>query len=139
MTLSLVRLGLLLMLAGVLAPTSGAAQERLVPTPAAIAVPDSVRVISGYQHWRFMGQGAAVGAAVGALAGVILSRAPCSDCDRHSTGEGLVLGGLTGAGLGGVVGFLAGLASPTYRWIPGAAPSANGPDTSSRAHEGSTP
>lgn len=104
------------------APRGGVAQERVVPTPAAVTVPDSVRVIAGYQHWRFMGQGAAVGAVVGALAGVILSTTPCSDCDRPSAGESALSVGLLGAGTGGVVGFLAGLASPRYRWTTPASP-----------------
>ena len=113
---------MVLLLVGVIAPPVAAAQERLVPTPAAIAVPDSVRVITGYQQWEGLGLGAAIGGGVGAILGAVLSVAPCSDCDRNSTGEGLVLGGLTGAGLGGVVGFLAGLASPKYQWVPGERP-----------------
>jgi len=88
------------------------------PTPAAIAIPDSVRVQVGYQHWRGAGIGAGIGGVLGALAGAIAANnTSCSDCG-HQPSEGIValLGGLLGAGVGGVVGFLAGLATPKYAW-----------------------
>ena len=90
------------------------------PTPAAIQVPDSVRVRRGYQHWRGAALGAAIGGAVGALAGAVVGGVTsCDDCRRQPTvGNGALYGGLGGVGVGGVTGFLVGLSLPRYRWIP---------------------
>jgi hypothetical protein len=83
-------------------------------------VPDSVRVRTGYQHWRGAGLGLLIGTGFGALAGAVLSGLDdgCDDCSEvTSAGEAAVLLGLLGAGSGGVVGFLAGLSSPKYAWV----------------------
>jgi hypothetical protein len=80
-------------------------------------VPDSIRKRVGYQHWRGAGVGSAIGAGVGALLGLI-GPIGCSDCNPPSRGETIVTVGLLGAATGGVVGFLAGLASPKYVWAP---------------------
>jgi hypothetical protein len=93
--------------------------DSLITLQAELAsVPDSARRQVGYQHWRGAGIGMAIGAGVGAVTGALLSRTPCSDCRRHSTGESALLVGLLGAGSGGVMGFLAGLASPQYAPVP---------------------
>lgn len=81
-------------------------------------VPDSIRMRVGYQHWRGAGVGLAIGAGVGALLGAVAPYG-CSDCDPPSRGETIVTLGLLGAGTGGLVGFLAGLSSPKYVWVPG--------------------
>lgn len=85
-----------------------------------VVVPDSVRKLTGYQHWRGAGLGLAIGGAVGALTGAIGGAvASCDDCSQQPTaGNGALAFGLIGAGAGGVLGFLAGLASPKYAWIP---------------------
>jgi hypothetical protein len=76
-----------------------------------VEIPDSVRQKVGYHHWK----GAAIGGGLGALAGLILALAPgCSDCDDPS----VAATSLAGAGLGGAFGFLVGLASPKYEWVP---------------------
>jgi hypothetical protein len=83
------------------------------------SVPDEVRRRVGYQHWRGAGIGAAVGAGVGALTGVLVAHiAECADCEQWSAGHGALVLGLLGAGSGSVVGFLAGLATPRYEWVP---------------------
>lgn len=90
-------------------PTPGAV------APQALAIPDSVRQQVGYQHWR----GAAIGAGLGAVAGLalgVLARQHCADCNIDDTN--LAKGSLVVAGVGGGLGFLAGLASPKYRWVP---------------------
>ena len=128
------RPGLLGALIAVLVVGNGHAQEHLThwqswnasiarsatPTPAAIRVPDSVRVRRGYQHWRGAALGAAIGGAVGALTGAVAGGVTsCDDCRRQPTvGNGALSGGLVGVGIGGVTGFLVGLSSPRYRWIP---------------------
>jgi hypothetical protein len=82
-------------------------------------VPDSIRIRTGYQHWRGAGIGLAIGTGVGALTGAFLSSFDwCSDCEEPSIGEGAVMVGLLGASVGGVVGFLAGLSSPKYITVP---------------------
>jgi hypothetical protein len=82
------------------------------------SVPDSIRRKTGYQHWR----GAAIGGSVGALAGVVFALAAPNECDDcPSNGRPLGKATLIGAGLGGALGFLVGLASPRYRWVPGEA------------------
>jgi hypothetical protein len=81
----------------------------------AVAVPDSVRMKVGYQHWR----GAALGGALGAVGGLvlaILAHGECSDCTDND--PSVVQVGLVGAGLGGAFGFLVGAASPRYVWVP---------------------
>jgi hypothetical protein len=86
--------------------------------PAAVPmVPDSTRMRVGYQHWRGAGIGSAIGAGVGVLLGV-LAPTGCADCDPPSRGETILTVGLLGAGAGGLVGFLAGLSSPKYVWLP---------------------
>ncbi len=84
------------------------------------SVPDSVRKRTGYQHWRGAAIGLAVGGAVGALTGAVGGAVgQCDDCSRQpSAGSGALAVGLIGAGAGGVLGFLAGLSSPKYVWIP---------------------
>jgi hypothetical protein len=101
-----------------LRPTAGRSSALLAParalTPMA-AVPDSVRRKTGYQHWK----GGAIGAGVGALGGLILALAAhnsCDDCTSDPSPTGKVT--LIGAGLGGAFGFLVGLATPRYRWVP---------------------
>lgn len=83
-----------------------------------LALPDSIRVVTGYQHWRGAALGLAIGAGVGTLFGA-LAPASCDDCtDPWSRGRAMWTVGLLGAGTGGVVGFLAGLSSPKYVWVP---------------------
>ena len=92
---------------------------RTSPSPELTSVPDSVWQRVGSQHWRFAGIGVAVGAAVGALSGALLASIDqCSDCDQWSAAHGAVVLALMEAGAGGVIGFLAGLASPKYAWAP---------------------
>lgn len=126
-------LGLLLTL-GALLPTVGQAQQQrsawvswnlpklgaAVPAAALTTVPDSIRVRSGYQHWRGAGLGAAFGGGLGVLAGAIAGGiTSCDDCSEQPTaGKGALYGGLVGAGVGGVLGFLVGLSSPRYLWVP---------------------
>jgi hypothetical protein len=90
-----------------------------MPEPAAIALPDSVRVRSGYQHWRGAGLGTALGGTLGAIAGAIAGGiTSCDDCSQQpSVGTGALYGGLFGGGAGGVLGFLVGLSSPKYNWV----------------------
>jgi hypothetical protein len=79
-------------------------------------IPDSIRVVKGYQHWRGAAIGLAIGAGVGALAAAVVP-IDCADCARPSRGSLMLDVGLLGAGAGGVVGFLAGLSSPKYVWV----------------------
>jgi hypothetical protein len=89
------------------------------PSADLVSVPDSVRRRVGYQHWRGAGIGTVVGGVVGALAGAVLVTGSCSDCgEQWSRGRGALVLGLLGAGTGGVAGFLAGLSSPKYEWVP---------------------
>jgi hypothetical protein len=90
------------------------------PSPALTTVSDSVRRRVGYQHWRGTGIGLGTGGVVGALTGAILGAVTvCDDCpEQHSPGWGALRVGLLGAGAGGVVGFLVGLSSPKYVWVP---------------------
>ncbi len=90
-----------------------------IPTPAAVGH-DSIRVHAGYQHWRGAGLGAIIGGALGGLTGAIgEAMSQCDDClTERSAGESALITGLLGAGLGSVVGFLVGLSSPTYVWVP---------------------
>jgi hypothetical protein len=106
-------------------PTNGYAQElhrvvdRFGGTATAtvvgrhsVEIPDSVRQKVGYHHWK----GAAIGGGLGAVAGLVLglaARVSCSDCDPS-----IAATSLTVAGLGGAFGFLVGLASPKYEWVP---------------------
>jgi hypothetical protein len=126
--------GLLVSLLGIFPTRTGVAQEQptqwvgwslpvavsTLPDPAATTVPDSVRVRSGYQHWRGAGLGALAGGALGALAGAVAGGiTSCDDCSQQpSAGTGALYGGLIGGGVGGVVGFLVGLSSPKYTWVP---------------------
>ncbi len=91
-----------------------------LPSLDLVTVPDSMRKRTGYQHWRGAALGLAIGGAAGALTGAIVGGAgQCSDCSRPPTAGNGALGlGLVGAGAGGVLGFLAGLTSPKYVWIP---------------------
>jgi hypothetical protein len=90
-----------------------------IPIPV-MAASDSIRVQAGYQHWRGAGLGAIIGGAIGGLTGALgeaMSR--CDDClTERSVGESALITGLLGAGLGSVAGFLAGLSSPKYVWVP---------------------
>jgi hypothetical protein len=79
-------------------------------------VSDSIRRIAGYQHWRGAGLGLAIGAGFGTLFGLVVPL-ECDDCQVRSRGH-MWTAGLVGAGTGAVVGFLAGLASPKYVWVP---------------------
>lgn len=91
-----------------------------LPSLELVGVPDSVRKRTGYQHWRGAAIGLAVGGAVGALTGAIGGGiSECDDCGRQPTAaDGAVVLGLIGGGAGGVLGFLVGLTSPKYVWIP---------------------
>ena len=135
-------LGLLALGITMLAPRPGVAQEQsarwatwdlpaaALPVSIAVSEPDSVRVRSGYQHWRKAALGGAIGGALGALTGVVgAGISSCVDCRRQpSAGTGALYGGLIGAGAGGVIGFLMGLSSPKYTWVPSAeAPPGEGP------------
>lgn len=93
------------------------ARDSMLPSqrlPGSAGVPDSVRQRVGYQHWRGGALGLAIGAAVGVASGAILD-GRCADCSHQRSGA--LTGGLVGAGAGGLLGFLAGLASPKYRAI----------------------
>jgi hypothetical protein len=94
--------------------------ETAFPPANLVGIPDSVRKRTGYQHWRGAAIGLAIGGAVGALTGAIGGGlSSCDDCSRQPTAvNGALTLGLLGAGGGGVFGFLAGLASPRYVWIP---------------------
>jgi hypothetical protein len=82
--------------------------------PHDVGFPDSVRLRTGYQHWK----GTAIGTGAGAVLGAIFALAAgtgCSDCTITTAdrmGAALVV-----TGAGGLVGFLAGLASPKYIWV----------------------
>jgi hypothetical protein len=89
-----------------------------LPSLELVGVPDSVRKRTGYQHWRGAAIGLAVGGAVGALTGALRDE-QCSDCGQQpSAGSRALTVGLMGAGAGGGLGFLVGLTSPKYAWIP---------------------
>ena len=91
-------------------PEDRATQEWAPAT--VLEVTDSIRHKVGYRHW----QGAAIGGGVGAVAGLVLALAAghsCSHCDPD-----LVATSLASAGVVGAFGFLVGLASPKYQWIP---------------------
>jgi hypothetical protein len=76
-------------------------------------LPDSARRTVGYQHWRGAAIGGGVGAALGsAFAFGLAGR--CADC-TVSTWE-RVQTALLVTGVGSVLGFLGGLASPKYVW-----------------------
>jgi hypothetical protein len=99
---------------GASAPAFSEADPLPTPTtPPLATVPDSVRQIVGYQHWK----GAAMGGGLGALGGLFLALGvgECADCSSDSRSVGKV--SLIGAGVGGALGFLVGLASPRYRWV----------------------
>ena len=90
-------------------------QSALVVSTPGAASPDSSRQRVGYQHWK----GAAIGGGVGALGGLVLALAAhgqCYDCASDTAPIGKVT--LIGAGVGSALGFLVGLASPRYRWVP---------------------
>jgi hypothetical protein len=136
--------GLFALWIAMLTPRPGLAQEQAalwatwdlpaavtaLPDSIAVSVPDSVRVRRGYQHGRKAALGGAIGGALGALTGALgAGVSSCDDCRRQpSAGGGALYGGLIGAGAGGVIGFLMGLSSPTYTWVPSAdAPPGAGP------------
>jgi hypothetical protein len=96
-----------------------AAHRWSAPATPLSSIPDSVRQKIGYQHWK----GGAIGASVGALAGLglaILAHGQCDDCPASS--PPIAQATVIGAGLGGGFGFLVGLATPRYRWVPAAQP-----------------
>ena len=93
------------------------ADEPELPSPELVGVPDSVRKVTGYQHWRGGAIGLAIGGALGALTGAA-ARDQCSDCSQTTAGSRALTVGLLGAGASGVLGFLVGLTSPKYTWIP---------------------
>jgi hypothetical protein len=81
------------------------------------AVGDSVRQKVGYRHW----EGAAIGGGAGAVIGLLLGlgvRYSCSDCSGDPS---IAATSLMSAGVVGAFGFLVGLASPKYRWLPDSA------------------
>ena len=80
--------------------------------------PDSV--IVGYQQWKGALKGGIGGALLGSFLGLALvAEADCSDCvDEPSQRQGALFGGLVGLGVGGVLGFLNGLATPKYAPSP---------------------
>jgi hypothetical protein len=91
-----------------------------LPSLELVSLPDSVRKRAGYQHWRGAVIGLAIGGALGALTGAA-SGDNCSDCAQTTAGSRALTVGLLGAGAGGVLGFLVGLTSPRYAWIPSGA------------------
>jgi hypothetical protein len=91
------------------------------PSLELMTVPDSVRIRTGYQHWRGGALGLAIGGALGALTGAAAGDY-CSDCTQTTAGSRAVRVGLLGAGAGGALGFLVGLASPKYGWVPNGPP-----------------
>jgi hypothetical protein len=99
-------------LVGRLSPKRPPRIETELPALELVTVPDSVRKRARYQHWR--------GGAIGALTGVLgHAVARCDDCGQElSVASTALTTGLVGAGAGGVLGFLAGLSSPKYAWIP---------------------
>lgn len=103
-------------LVGRLSPKRAPRVDPDLPSADLVGIPDSVRERTGYQHWRGGAIGLAVGGAVGALTGAIGGGlSSCDDCSRQPTAaNGALVLGLVGAGAGGVLGFLAGLASPRY-------------------------
>jgi hypothetical protein len=107
-------------LVGRLSPKRPPPIETELPALDLVSVPDSVRKRTGYQHWRGAAIGLAIGGAVGALTGAVGGAVGrCDDCGQQpSAGSGALTVGLLGAGAGGVLGFLAGLSSPKYVWIP---------------------
>jgi hypothetical protein len=122
----MLRLSILLMTMTWLgAPASAGAQElrafaravrapSTVPAPS-VRLPDSVRIKVGYHHWK----GGAIGAGIGAAAGLLVAYAAHDSCqDCSSSGPATSTTTLVGAGLGGVFGFIVGLASPKYAWVP---------------------
>jgi hypothetical protein len=82
--------------------------------PGSAGIPDSVRQRVGYQHWRGGALGLTIGAAIGVATGAVMGSG-CADCGHQSSGA--LRGGLVGAGVGGLLGFFAGLASPRYKVI----------------------
>jgi hypothetical protein len=83
-----------------------------------VSVPDSVRKVTAYQHWRGAAIGSAIGGALGALIGATRND-DCSDCGpQPSAGSRALTVGLIGAGAGGVLGFLVGLTSLRHTWVP---------------------
>jgi hypothetical protein len=107
-------------LVGRFSPKKPRPQLEPAPENTPMGLPDSVRIVTGYQHWRGAGLGLLIGTGVGALAGGFLgAMIDCYDCsEQPSAGEGALILGLLGAGTGSVLGFLAGLASPKYAWVP---------------------
>ncbi len=74
-------------------------------------IPDSTRRKVGYRHWK----GAAIGSGAGAVLGALLALTAsgnCSDC--NVTEADYLKATLVSAGVGGVFGFLVGVASPKY-------------------------
>jgi hypothetical protein len=103
-------------------PSDSARSATFVPPPSVTrlaSVPDSIRRKTGYQHWK----GGAIGLGLGALGGLALALAAPNECADCTSDPASVTGKVTliGAGLGGAFGFLVGLATPRYRWVPVAA------------------
>jgi hypothetical protein len=97
-----------------LSQPEGAATAVGVMNQGSVEIPDSVRRKVGYQHWK----GAAIGGGAGAVAGVLLNlmaRTACADCDNDPS---VAETGAVVAALGGAFGFLVGLGSPRYEWVP---------------------
>jgi hypothetical protein len=90
-----------------------AAPAATLPTPQAVAIPDSVRKKVG--DYRI--EGLVMGGALGALAGVGLARTGggvCADCG--DTESSPALGAVIGGTLGGILGFVIGVSSSKYQW-----------------------
>jgi hypothetical protein len=102
-------------LVGRLSPKIDAVEPTLIDTRPSSVMPDSVRRVVGYRHWKGAAIGSAAGAVVGTLLG-LMATGNCSDCDV--TEGDYLKAGLVSAGIGGVFGFLVGLASPKYEWAP---------------------
>jgi hypothetical protein len=102
-------------LVGRLSPKVDVVEPILIDMRPSPVIPDSIRRVVGYHHWKGAVIGSVAGAAAGTFLGLML-RGGCSDCD---VAEGDFLkAGLVSAGAGGVFGFLVGSASPKYEWAP---------------------
>jgi hypothetical protein len=108
-------LSLVLWLAAPERARAQAADRATAPTPAAVAIPDSVRKQVGYYHL----EGTLIGGLFGGLIGVGIGSAldgECSDC--LSQDNSVAESGLLAAGAGAILGFLIGVSSPKRKWVP---------------------